>query len=281
ARLFDEVQARTKELTEALERQTATSEVLEVISTSPGELEPVFEAMLANATRLCEARCGILSLYDGEVYRPAAMHNVPLELAELRKREPFRPTTGSARVVVTKEVIHIPDVREDPAFLARDPTVVAAAEVGGTRTVVVVPMLKENEFIGTMTLFRQEVQPFTDKQIELVQNFAAQGVIAIENTRLLNELRESLQQQTATAEVLQVISSSPGGLAPVFETMLANAARLCDAKFGTLNLYDGDKFRTGALYNVPSAYAETWRDETFRPRPGSGHAEVVRTKQVV
>src|SRR5262249_21200400 len=179
-RLLKELRQRTADLTESLEQQTATSEVLGVISTSPGELERVFETMLANATRLCEARSGILYLYDGELYRPAAIHNVPLALAALRKREPFRPTTGSphARVIVAKEVIHIPDAREDPSYLARDPTVVAAVEVGGTRTVVLVPMLKEKEFIGTMTLFRQEVRPFTDKQIDLVKNFANQPSIA-------------------------------------------------------------------------------------------------------
>src|SRR5262249_40400561 len=161
--LLKELRQRTADLTESLEQQTATSEVLSIISTSPGQLEPVFEAMLANGTRLCEARCGILSLYDGEVFRNAAMYNVPLALAELRKREPFRPTTGSphARVVATKEVINLADTREDPSYSARDPAVVAAVELAGARTVVVVPMLKENELIGAMTIFRQEVRPFT------------------------------------------------------------------------------------------------------------------------
>src|SRR5262249_24388259 len=157
-------------------------------------------------------------------------------------------------------------------------------ELAGYRTVLAVPMLKEAKLIGVIVIYRQEVRPFTDKQIELVKNFASQAVIAIENTRLLNELRESLEQQTATSQVLGIISSSPGELKPVFETMLAIATRLCDAKFGLLNLYDGDSFRQVAFHNVPSAYAETRGVETFRtfrPPPGSGHAEVLRTKEVV
>src|SRR5262249_743678 len=155
------------------------------------------------------------------------------------------------------------------------------ARLGGARSTIGVPMLKDDELIGAVVIYRQELRPFTDKQIALVTNFAAQAVIAIENTRLLNELRESLQQQIATSEVLQVISSSPGELKPVFDTILANATRLCDAKFGLLNLYDGDKFRQVALYNVPPAYVETRGDESFRPPPGSGHAEVLRTREVV
>src|SRR5262249_14740845 len=158
-------------------------------------------------------------------------------------------------VVATKQLQHITDFRLEQSYIEREPAPVALAERAGARTVLVVPMLKENELIGAIAIYRQEVRPFTDKQIELVQNFAAQAVIAIENTRLLNELRqrtadltESLQQQTATSEVLQVISSSTGELEPVFETMLANATRICEAKFGSLYLYDGVRFRVGALH---------------------------------
>src|SRR5262249_28890469 len=154
------------------------------------------------------------------------------------------------------QIVHIADFLTDQAYLDRDPLTVAGIELGGIRTVLVVPMIKNDALTGAMSLFRQEVRPFTAKQIELVQNFAAQAVIAYENTRLLNELRQSLEQQTATSEVLQVISSSPGDLEPVFQAILSNATRICEAKFGTLYLYDGDAFHTASLYNAPPAYAK-------------------------
>src|SRR5262249_36135026 len=165
------------------------------------------------------------------------------EYADIRLREPFRPhpKASLAHVARTKQIAHTEDLRTQPPYLEGDPAVVAIADLAGARTIINVPMLKADRLVGTISIFRQEVRPFTDEQIELVSNFAKQAVIAIENTRLLNELRESLQQQIATSEVLQVISSSPGELKPVFDTILANATRLCDAKFGLLNLYDGDK----------------------------------------
>src|SRR5262249_39865412 len=221
------------------------------------------------------------------------LQSAPPEWVERWQRDPVlsipdKSEIPLARLARTREVVHISDLRAEQSYIERDPGVVAGVELAGIRTIVIVPMLKENELLGAIAIYRQEVHPFTDKQIALVKNFAAQAVIAIENTRLLNELRqrtadlsESLERQTATSEVLRVISSSPGELKPVFEIILANATRLCDAKLGLLNLYDGDKFRTAALYNVPSAYADTHWIETFRPPPGSGHAEVLRTKEVV
>src|SRR5262249_9190359 len=227
------------ELRQSLEQQTATSEVLGVISSSPGELKPVFQTMLENAVRICEAKFGSLYLYDGESYLTAALHNAPPAMIELRQREPvFRvgPGTGLGRAALTKQVVHIPDLSAEQTYIDRDPLRVATVELMNIRTSLFVPMLKEGKVIGTITIYRQEVRPFTDKQIELVTNFAAQAVIAIENARLLNELRDSLGRQTATSEVLGVISKSPGDLEPVYQAILENATRICEAKFGVLNL---------------------------------------------
>src|SRR5262249_31448486 len=232
-----------KKLAEALEQQAATSEVLQVISSSPGELEPVFRAMLESATRICEAKFGSMYLREGDAFRIVAMHNAPPAFAEARRLQPLvcpGPGTGLYRVASTKQVVHIADLRAEQPYLEREPSSVTMVERAGARTLLVVPMLKDDELIGNINIYRQEVRPFTDNRLELVKNLPAQAVIAIENTRLLNELRESLQQQTATAEVLGVISSSPGELEPVFKAMLENATRLCEAKFGNLLLRDGD-----------------------------------------
>ncbi|MGA7665179.1 MAG: GAF domain-containing protein [Pseudolabrys sp.] len=273
-----------RERDEAREQLAATAEVLKVISSSPGELEPVFKAMLENATRICDASYGVMFLCEGKGFRTAAMHNLPRVFAEERQRaaliEPI-PIDPLARLAKTKKRVHIFDARTEAAYRRRFAPFVAAVEDGGVRTLLLTPLLREGELIGAFAIFRQEVRPFTGKQIELVDNFAAQAVIAIENTRLLNELRESLQQQTATTEVLKVISSSPGELDPVFNAMLERAVRICNAGFGALWLYDGTQFRAGALYHVPSEFAEFWKDGPHPPSPESTLARVVRTKRTI
>ena len=283
-RLFEAEQQRTRELTESLDQQTATSEVLRVISSSPGELETVFQAMLENAVRICEAKFGSLFRFDGKAFDLAAKFGTPPELVEAQKQVLLTGPTPDGlldRAMRTKQVIHTIDATKDAA-------VGLAAKFGGARSTICVPMLKDDELIGALIIYRQEVRPFTDKQIELLKNFAAQAVIAIENARLLNELRqrttdlsESLEQQTATSDVLKIISSSPGELELVFEAMLTNAIRLCEAKFGVLYLYEEGRLRLGATHEVPPAFAEARGKEPFIPAPDSGTGKVVATKQAI
>ena len=280
--LEKKLEERTRELSEALEQQTATSKVLQVISGSPGELEPVFQAMLENAVRICEAKFGMLYLCEGNGLRMVATHKIPPALA--RVRGIYHPAPGGhvAEAISTKQAVQRADLAATRLYAERHPYVVEAVELGGVRTVVAVPMLKDNELIGLISIYRQEVRPFTDKQVALLTSFASQAVIAIENTRLLNELRESLQQQTATAEVLGVISSSPGELTPVFETMLANAVRLCEAKFGTLFLHEGGAVRMVAAHNVPPSFVTMQqRRGPFHPHADAPFGEVIRIKQTV
>ena len=250
----EQLDRRTRERDEALEREKATAEVLRVISSSPGELEPVFQAMLANAVRICEAKAGNIYRWQDGTLRLVTTHNTPPGFADFLRRTPLHATANNpvGRMQKTKSLVHTADLAAQQPYIERsDPAIVAAVDLGRCRTQVSVPLLKENEFIGAITLWRDEVRPFDDKQIALVQNFAAQAVIAIENARLLNELRQSLEQQTATSEVLKVISSSPGELEPVFQAMLENATRICEANFGFLQLYENEAFRMGAMHNVP------------------------------
>jgi GAF domain-containing protein len=290
ARLLNELRQRTNDLSEALEQQTATSVVLKVISSSRGELAPVFDAMLTNATQICEAKFGTLYLRDADAFRAVAttLDAPPAYVGARKSKASLQPSPGGplGLAASTKMVAHIVDLKELPSYREGHSFVVDAVELGGFRTALAVPMLRDNDLVGVITIMRQEVRPFTDKQIELVQNFAAQAVIAIENTRLLNELRESLAQQTATSEVLGVISSSPGDLEPVFKAMLENATRICDAKFANLFLYNKSEngFRLTAQQNAPTAYAERWAKNpllTLSENPRNPLARLAQSKCAV
>src|ERR1043165_4840851 len=246
------------ETREALEQQTATAEVLQVINSSPGNLAPVFDAMLEKAMRLCDAAFGTLWTYDGEFFRPAAALGVPKAFAEFRSNHPpdFGLASGPGRILQGLAFDHTIDAAEDELYRSGDPRRRALVELGGARTLLGMPLRKDDAVLGVFTIYRQEVRPFSDKQITLLQNFAEQAVIAMENTRLITETREALEQQTATAEVLGVINASPGDLGPVFDTMLEKATRLCDAAFGILITVDGSQLRAAAMRNVPERLRE-------------------------
>jgi GAF domain-containing protein len=275
--LEKEVEQRTHELSESLERQTATSEVLSVISRSPGDLEPVFQTILANVTHICGANVGIMFRYEDDAFVAVSKLGVTPAYAEFLDRGPIvpGPGTGLRQIIDTKQTIHVVDALAEQVYRERDPLRVATAELLGARSLLNVPMLKDNELIGAIGIYRSEVRPFTDKQVELVTGFANQAVIAIENVRLLNELRartgeltESLQQQTATADVLKTISRSAFDLQTVMQTLVKSAAQLCDADMVSVTQRQGS---TNFHYHVAShGFPDEWLDymKTLRKEPG-------------
>jgi hypothetical protein len=255
---------------EALAREAALAEVLQIINASPGNLEPVFAVMLEKAMHLCEAAFGLLTTYDGEAFRTAAHRGLPPRFAEYA--ETVKDWAGAHRQLSAgADLVHLRDARDDGAYRTL-PSRRALVDLGGARTVLLVALRKDDELLGSFAIYRQEVRPFTDRQIALLQNFAAQAVIAMENAGLLTETRKALEQQTATAEVLQVINSSPGDLAPVFDTLLEKAMRLCEASFGEFIVAEGERVRAVAVRGAPAAFAEI-RRRSAPPTPGtSWHA---------
>jgi GAF domain-containing protein len=282
ARLFQAEQQRTLELSESLEQQTATSDVLRVISSSTGDLTPVFEAMLENAVRICGAQFGNLLLREGDALRMCATHGAPAVYVEFVHREgPFRidPRLGLGRMLQTKQSYQVADIADTPTH--GDKLRTATIELAGARTVLGVPMLKNDDMVGSIIIYRREVRPFTDKQIALVENFAAQAVIAIENARLLSELRESLQQQTATADVLKVISRSAFDLHTVLDTLVQSAARLCDADQGTITQRKGDIFFRTVSCGFPPAFLDFVKDVPVEPGRETGTGRALAEGKVI
>ena len=285
-RLLNELRQRTADLTESLEQQTATSKVLDVISRSAFDLQAVFETVVESSGRLCGADRAFILRFDGEALRLAASHNATPAWREWVAQHPIRPGrhSAAARAALERRTIHIPDVMVDPEYTYG----VGFRGVEPFRTLLAVPILKGNNLLGVLIIYHLEVRPFTDKQVALVETFADQAVIAIENVRLFEaeqqrtrELTELLEQQTATSEVLKVISSSPGDLEPVFATMLENAVRICDATFGNIYRWDGDALYLVASHNTPPAYAEARRRVPFRADQKTGLGRMIGTKTVV
>jgi len=272
-----------RQLKDAAQQDKATSEVLRIISGSTGDPQPVFTTILANAVQVCDANNGVINRWDGNALHLIATHKMPPEFTDLRTRTPYRPNehSPSGRMLATGTFVHIRDLAKDQSYARRNPPTVAAVEIAGVRTTLAVPMFKDNEFIGSLTVGRTEVRPFTAKEIELVQNFAAKAAIAVENARLVQELQESLEQQIAVSDVLQAITVSPGNLQPVLDTVLENARRLCDAEFGNIYRWDGNALHLLAWRNTPHAFAEYRKRAPFRPSPTTLIGRMLKTKSVV
>src|SRR5713226_1847825 len=285
ARLLNELRDRTTELSESLEQQTATGDVLKVISRSTFDLQVVLDTLVESAARLCEADSATVHRPKGEAYPYVASYGYSREYDEYMRAHPIVPSRGSVlgRAVLEGRAVQVADVQTEPNY-----ALIEAQRIGGFRTVLGIPLMREGTPIGIIMLTRSVVRPFTDKQIELATTFADQAVIAIENVRLFDEvqartreLSELLQQQTATADVLKVISRSTFDLQTVLQTLVESAARLCEAKFGHLYLHEGGALRVVASHNVPPAFAEARRRGPFHPSPASPSGEVIRTKQAV
>jgi GAF domain-containing protein len=265
-------------LAESLQQQTATADVFKVISRSTFELQVVLDTLVESAVRLCEDERGLVFRREGETYKSVAYYNYSPEFRAFHESHPITPGRGTAvgRTALEGKTVQIVDILADPEY-----TFVEAQKLGGGRATLAVPLLREGAPIGALVLQRTEPRPYTRKQIELVETFADQAVIAIENARLLNELRESLERQTATSEVLQVISSSPGELEPVFQALLKNAMRICDAKFGNLWLREGNNFRIGATQGAPPAYAKARRHQpVVYGSPINPLSRIIETKKL-
>jgi two-component system, NtrC family, sensor kinase len=272
-----------RELIEALQRQTAATEVLEIISRSSGDLEPIFQKLLENATRLCGAQFGIMNLISDGMVRQAAFYNLPPSYTQAWLNKPYRPHAESVMGTVArlKQTVHVDDLRTRPAYRQGDTVVVALSDIAGARSYVGVPMLRDGELIGMISIFRQEVRPFTARQVELIRNFAHQAVIAIENARLLSEQREALEQQTATSDVLEVISRSAFDLKPVFETVAESSVKLCGSERALILRFDGELLRLAAAFNAPNDLKDWIERNPIRPGRHSVAARAALERRTV